>query len=652
MRQRSFILLLLSLSSFAQGQNYVHEFGKYSKEEFDLKQYDKDTSAEAVVIYDIGNSWFIPTDEGFQLIFVRKTKIKILTSAGLDWAQISIPYYEEKNKNEEIKELKGNTYNLENGQVRVTELNRKNAYVEEEGEHWYLKKFAMPDVKAGSIIEVSYKIISPYLFNLRNWKFQYKIPVIYSEYNTKMNPFYEYTYLLQGAGKFDEFKSYVDNGLTQHFGNLDYQDMVYHFVMKDVPAFKDEAFITSVEDYIMKLDFQLSVVHHPSGFNESVISTWQNLSKELLDHDAFGKYLKRCRQKGTEITDTMQLGSKTALEKAKSLERFVKANFNWNGNRDKFAGKSVKEFLTTKTGNCADINLFLAGLLNAAGIEAFPVITSTRKHGKIKINYPFLHFFNYVVVLAKIDNALVLLDATDPLSNFAEIPSSCYNMTGLIIQEDKAEWVTLKNYVVSSVEYHFDLRFTSGNDTIHQQVRLIAAGYDATSYRNRFASAGKELKEKLLGNNSGTADSLMPINRNFTDKPFELDYTTKVPAEKVEDIIIIAPFGNKPISENPLKMPTRSYPVDFSHLETNRFSCAITIPSGYKLLSRPENINVDNSMIRISYTTELLNNETLLVTGSYAFKKDLYEASDYPEVKGYFNKIVDKFNEKVSLVHL
>ena len=58
-----------------------------------MKKYDKDTSAEAVVIYDIGESYFADNDNGFDVVFQRKTKIKIFNKAGLRWAQFEIPYY-------------------------------------------------------------------------------------------------------------------------------------------------------------------------------------------------------------------------------------------------------------------------------------------------------------------------------------------------------------------------------------------------------------------------------------------------------------------------------------------------------------------------------------------------------------------------------
>jgi hypothetical protein len=40
------------------------------------------------------------------------------------------------------------------------------------------------------------------------------------------------------------------------------------------------------------------------------------------------------------------------------------------------------------------------------------------------------------------------------------------------------------------------------------------------------------------------------------------------------------------------------------------------------------------------------------VTGIYEFKNDIYRSNDYVNLKGFFNMIVDKFNEKLVLVKI
>jgi hypothetical protein len=493
-------------------------------------------------------------------------------------------------------------------------------------------------------------IKSPYFFTFRNWEFQKAIPVLYSKYTTKMVPFYEYTFILQGKNKFDNFKSYVDPGIAHNYAGVNYQDMIYEYTMNDLPAFRDESFITSANDFIIKLDFQLSAIHRPNGSNEDIISTWPKLSEDLIKDDTFGKYMKSCQSKSADFIDTMKLSSKTKFEKAKIIERFVKKNFKWNGDNDKLTTKSVKDFLKNKTGGAAEINLFLTGMLNAAGIEANPVLLSTRDHGKIKLNYPFLHFFNSVIVLAKLDTVSVLLDATEPFSNFTEIPTQCINDKGLIIQKGKSDWINLKSNTVSTKAFRIDLHPDLANDSIIQHCKLITSGYEAIDYRNKFSESYKNLKDDLQGANSLSKDSLKSTGLNQIENPFEIDFDKKTVLERLEDKIIISPFGNFTLSENPLKQNARSYPVDMIYKKIYAFETSIDVPKGYKLLSKPESIKINDDMVRIIFSTTEVNNETIKVIGLYEFKKDEYQAVEYLYLKDYFNKIVDKFNEKLVLV--
>jgi len=153
---RKFILLLLGSYSFyaTMAQKYSHEFGNINMEELQLNRYEKDTSAEAVVIYDIGKSYFLATaDNKFDLYFERKTKIKIFNKAGYKFADIRIPFYVTKDDEEQIMDLRGYTYNIDNGQIKTTVLNSDNSYNEKTNAHLYYRKVAMPDIKEGSVLK-------------------------------------------------------------------------------------------------------------------------------------------------------------------------------------------------------------------------------------------------------------------------------------------------------------------------------------------------------------------------------------------------------------------------------------------------------------------------------------------------------------------
>lgn len=189
---KHFVLVLISFlfleNTFSQKISY--EYGKISSGDFAINSFLGDTSFEAIVLYDIGSSKFVRGAEGFDILFERRTKIKILSKAGIDHSEIEIPLYQEGNVFERVADLEGVTYNLENGTIAQSNLNKDDVYEEKVNESWVVKKFAMPNVKEGSVIEFKYTVYTPYIFNLQDWEFQRDIPTLYSEYVVRSIPFF------------------------------------------------------------------------------------------------------------------------------------------------------------------------------------------------------------------------------------------------------------------------------------------------------------------------------------------------------------------------------------------------------------------------------------------------------------------------------
>ncbi len=642
-----FIILINITFSVGFGQDKpLRKFGEISDEEMNLQYYPKDKNAEAVVLFDIGKSIFFRYNNTYDLIFTKHTRIKIFSAAGLSYANVEIPYYQDNTQVEEVRDIDAVTYNFVDGKLNVTSMSSKNCFDEKLNDHWRVKKFAIPDVREGSIIEFRYKIITPFKFNLRDWEFQTGIPTIYSEYEARMIPFYEYTYLLQGASQFDEQVSYVDKGPTHQFGPMEFQDMVYKYIMKDVPAFKDEEFISTVSDYIIKLDFQLSKKHYPNGATINVLTTWPELNNELLKDEYFGRYMDKCEKEADKLIDLSTPSFQNKTEEAEYLINYVKSNFSWNGVTDKFAHKSLKDFLTQKTGNTGNINLFLAGVLKAKGFEAYPVILSTRENGKIKIDYPFHQFFNYVVVIFKVNESYMITDASEVLCPFDKVPIRCLNGLGLIVNKNSSDWVPMANNSSSSITENIFISPMPSEESLECNLNLNYQGYSALEFRNRFNNKIESVEEYLLEKGFQNLDSLHTNNFFENRKDYIVGFKTAIPAEIINEKIYVKPFLDEPPSENPLKQPQRTYPIDFIFARKQVYNAVISIPEGYKISFKPENLSIATNLIMISYSSAIKDN-ALRVTGIYEFKNPVYNPEDYNKLKYYYNAIIKKFNDKI-----
>src|ERR1700677_1920255 len=169
------------------------KFGKVTPDDFMVTAAAVDSSADAVVIADFGNSWFEDnTRGGFDLYFKRSTRLRILKRTGFDAATIKIPLYIGNTLSERITGLKASTYTLEDGKVVETKLDSKSVFTDKITRNWIDEKFTFPALKEGAILEYSYTQQSPFLFNLQPWEFQGAYPCLWSEYQVDMPNFYKY----------------------------------------------------------------------------------------------------------------------------------------------------------------------------------------------------------------------------------------------------------------------------------------------------------------------------------------------------------------------------------------------------------------------------------------------------------------------------
>lgn len=656
MKKHLLLILMLMVSitvSFASDiQSFAPEFGRFSKAD-DLIKYEKDTTAEAVYLFDRGDTYFRRSEEyGFELVFMHTQRIKILKNAGMDYASFEIPYFVDGNRLEEVETIEGITFNMVNGVYEKTPLDIKTVYEEDVNSKWKVKKFTMPNVREGSVVEILYSIRSPYFFNFRGWDFQKRIPVVYSEYVTHMIPFYSYNYLLQGRGKCDGFNAEADH-FERTFYNTKFKDMNYTFVMKDMPAFKDEAFISCPEDCMVKLTFQLSEMTDLSGVRSSYLNTWNKLVNEFLDTPELGGYLKNAKSSAEKTFIGMNLTDKTPIEKIVAIDSYMKSNYNWNKLNTKFARNSVKKFLEAKTGNSAEINLYYVAMLKSAGLDAFPVLLSTRDHGKIKVDYPFEHFFNYVVAAVYVEDKMVLFDATEPLTYLGTLPERCMNDQGLVLKKlkykEKVEWANLEAPNKSTMTYVVDLKPDLKVDSLNASFNMVSDGYYATRFRNNYVSDPAAFEKSILPTNFIMKDSVKVKNVLEPDKNLSFRYAAKAGLTVLDNKIVIAPFCSIVESVNPFRQATRTYPIDMVFKNAKDFQTTIHIPDGYKVLRTPTPVNMNTEDFKLKISTEVLDESTLKIVGGYEFTKDKYPVEKYDKIKEYYRLIVTLFNGEVIL---
>lgn len=446
MMKKTIIFLILHFCFFS-AYTQIQKFGKIDKKSLEMKVYSQDSSASAIVLFDIGKSYISFNSAGTpQMTFKRHKRIKIFNKSGYDFADVTIPYFApEDGDDDHVKDLKANTYILKNGTIEKVKMTKDGIYDERVSEYYKEKKFTLPNVKEGVIIEYTYKVVSDYFTSLRSWYFQSSIPTIWSEYTTSIPDFFSYKPAIWG---YFNVKKDTPKAKSSEIATFN----INRWYAEDIPAFKPEKYVACPEDYLSRVEFQLTNIVIPGRVYEDYTTTWSKIVGSLMNSKSFGGQL---RKKGVvkDVIEGIVKENYKPEEKAKVIYNYVVQNIKWNKYNGISTQKGVRKTLSDKKGNVGDINMLLTLLLKEAGLESNPVLLSTRANGKIITFDPKYSSFNYVISSVKLNNTIFFLDASQDDLPFGVLPYKCLNGQGLIIEGDKTgtfKWIDLNSSIKDS----------------------------------------------------------------------------------------------------------------------------------------------------------------------------------------------------------
>lgn len=637
-----FFLLTPFLRLFAQD----FTFGELKLDELDMKNYSADTTANAVVLREFGTAR-ISSEPRTPLIFDYHVRIKIFNSKGFDQGNVVIPIYKTDNDRfESVSRIKAVTISHDvNGNAIKTPLDVKKVYTENKNKHWDHVKFALPNLSDGCIIEYSYQLESPYVFNFRTWIFQWDIPKIYSEYIAKIPAVYNYNVSLKGSQKLNSSKAELEKDCFNPSGGVKADCSRIYYIMENIPALIEEDYMTAASNFRSAINFELSDYMEYNGYQRKVTQNWKDIDQELKREAMFGAQIKKTDLFKERLAPVLQ-GTTDELSKAKLVYTYMQKWFKWNNFRHFYSEDGIKKALENHTGNVADINLSLLAALGAAGLDADAVLLSTRENGIINKLYPVLSDFNYVVAKVNIGDKSYFLDATDPLLPFGLLPIRCINDQGRVVSLNKPSyWTDLKASQKESKVYSLKLVLAESGK-IKGTINAYSMGYEAYNKRSaikKFNSVEEFVENmdekmpriKILSSDIKNIDSL----ENPLVETFEVEIDAYDNLNKQQ--ILFNPYFMDPVRENPFKLNNRSYPVDWGAPSDTRVNVVLEYPESFEMVTKPGNIGLalPDGGGRYLASIEQAGNQ-LTVSHMTQLNKSIYLAHEYPALKELFNKMV------------
>lgn len=640
--RKLFLIAACSMNfAFIDAQKHAFlEPPKFNDADLSRQKSTLDENAPAEILYK-SLHFSIDTNTG-NLVKQAFYRVKIYDKdKAEEWLNLEIPLLQRGSDQETISKIKAFTYNLENGISVATKVDKSSKYKSKESKYFSITKFAFPNVKNGSVIEYQYEVNSPFLFVIPEIMIETDTPSLYTEYvlDSPSNISYSVNYTGSLNPKYREVEERTMYGTNYR---------TYRFGYENLKGFKTEKFVSNDDNYRTKISAEL----HSTNFRELKLysSSWEQIKERLYENEDFGDELKKTRLAKENMPAGIS-GITNEIDKANVIFNYVKNTFTWNKDRGLYVEDGIKKMIETKTGNAAEINLFLVMLLREAGIKADPLTISTVNHGLINIASPNVNNMNFVIAAIQTKDGFHLYDATSKQSSIDQLPPRDWNQYGILISKDKVQQLSMVNaktsftYLTAEAKINADgsVSGTYSDKDTGTYAMFAKENYDDNAdkykkqYKENFSIDFTDIDSKVLEN--GDFESTMKFSSdNLIDR--------------IGKKMIINPmlFLNKNSNEFD-QTEERKYLIDFISPFTRIKKIVFEIPEGYAVEEMPKSkkIVTDDKEIEYSYIVEQKGNKIEVVSTTKILSPN-YPKEYYPAFKQIWGVASKQENQVISLV--
>ncbi len=658
-----FYLFLFHCSIDAQDSTGI-EFRNITALDFNRALPQSDSGASAVVIADIGKSCYQGNRfADMKLVYTVFKRVKILKRNGFNIANFEFLINLQGMKSEDsVFEVRGSTYNLENGNIQETILEKSDIYSEKYGRNVWLEKFTMPALKEGSIFDIEITLKYGILNPIKSWDFQGMYPCLYNKYEVIIPPFLQYGIKFQGDSVYDQiirrsiptnfsFKRYEGNGFQKLIWMKGNSTQLI-WIKKNVPAFSQESFVNSIKNYVSRVSFQLEFLQLDNERQKRDFkTTWTDFGYEYFYDGNLGEQMVGENiWLGKDIGDIVE-NAQTTKDKIKAIFTFVRDNYTCKSHTGIYPTHTLFTIYKSKMGNVAEVNLLLVAMLRHFNIIAYPAILSTRENGIADLDNFHKEDFNYIICIAYNGNEEIKLDASWSKSSFGKLLPICYNGGARIIDRSEPTLIPLTNDTLNETEK--TNIFISNDDD---------GGISGTFLTNFGEYKSFDLREEI--NSKSRKDCLKIINSEFENlmniSNEDFDSLNKCELPLIfhcdmdfrnmfkTDIVYFNPVIWSFLKMNPMIAGDRVMPVEMPYKLDDVYILSMDIPKGYQVDEIPKSsrFKLNENQGFFEYIIQQ-NPDNIQMNVRLKLNKTIFSPNEYSSLREFYSDVIEKENEQI-----
>lgn len=635
-------------AAFAQSIPITTKVGKVSDEEVGMTTYPKDTTADVLILWQdatisidlVGNGTLVRKNSYIQ-------RAKILKESGKSWGDYS--FYIDNDHKELMSHIKVTTYNMENGHVNVVKMPANAIHRKRINDSITELSFSAPEVKVGSVIELSYDIQSDSYWDIGTYYFQRSVPVNYTHLEVRRPEWLNFSKNNKGSLTLQYSQKSMNQTISLGYESESLEFYIENFTGTDIPAMKGESNIYCISQYRSSITYDLQAITLPGSY-KNLSSSWEDVDKAILESDIHKVLNSPCRFK-PEV-DAIMARDLTPIEKVAEIWKLTLGKVSWNKNSALVPGY-VSDILKAGSGNSADINAIMGSALKYAGFNVKPVLLRTRDNGMIMDFHPRLNSFNTFVLKVQLDeSSSVFLDAACKEGYFNVLtPEYIVKQARIPVADGKGYWEDLTVTDKGHSEFVSAMTKLSADGTLEGSFNMQYRGIPSLMMKMAYNEINDEDKfidafENRLG---------FHVNGMETEQMDSLSAGCSIKMEIQKDcdcaadLIYVPVFLQKFHNRNSFKDAERKYPVDFDYKEMCNYSFYLEIPEGYVVDQMPSPARMSFAPLgaTVMFQVTKTGENTLAANFSYRQNVVFLAPEYYPDLKDFWQAMCSLYDSMI-----
>ncbi|WP_371193386.1 transglutaminase domain-containing protein [Glaciecola sp. SC05] len=309
---------------------------------------------------------------------------------------------------------------------------------------------------------------------------------------------------------------------------------------------------------------------------------------------------------------------------------------------------SVSRTVDKKYGDCKDKTVLLLEMFEQIGVDAHPVLVSTRRQSSQNVLVPSAAYFNHVIMCFTLTGTDYCIDATDSTSDWRYMSEWVQGHVALPLKNGAVVTRTLLEPYAFAIQNHITIDILENGGQLETQ-RIEFQGAYASEYRGTLET--KEPEEQH--------DYLVEVYQDYVSEDAEPTVSVTGVSNLEQAIVMVSENEFEPYLDmtedisvidyepwirgelNSYSPDNRRYAIEYAGSKVLS-TVVVTLPAGWEVKSHPASLRLDGAFGSLSRTVTQNKDGSFNLTTEFLLPAFILQVADTEA----FKNMIEVFKEQ------